>query len=227
MAAETLFKPDSATLSGYTGAVTSGSNIVLTCTTTTSNPSATILWYRNNIRIYDNDDNINIGTLIETNGDYNGKISEQQITITTRAEDNQAEYKCKARNSRITGDVNSNSVLITVYFKPDSASLSGYTGAVTSGSNILLICTTTTSNPSATILWYRNNNKIEDNDDNINIGSLIETNGDYNGKISEQQITITTRAEDNQAEYKCKARNSRITGDVNSNSVPITVYCNA
>ncbi|XP_077862845.1 neuronal growth regulator 1-like, partial [Saccoglossus kowalevskii] len=218
------FKPDSATLSGYTGAVTSGSNIVLTCTTTTSNPSATILWYRNNIRIYDNDDNINIGILIETNGDYNGKISEQQITITTRAEDNQAEYKCKAKNSRITGDVNSNSVLITVYFKPDSAGLSGYTSAVNSGSDILLTCTTTTSNPSATILWYRNNNKIDDNDDNINIGTLTETNGDYNGKISEQQITITTRAEDNQAEYKCKARNSQVTGDVNSDSVPITVY---
>uniref|UniRef100_A0ABM0MPI2 Nephrin-like n=1 Tax=Saccoglossus kowalevskii TaxID=10224 RepID=A0ABM0MPI2_SACKO len=217
-------KPDSASLSGYTGAVTSGSYLLLTCTTTTSNPSATILWYRNNIRIYDNDDNINIGSLTETNGDYNGKISEQQITITTRAEDNQAEYKCKARNSQVTGDVNSNSVPITVYFKPDSATLSGYTGAVTSGSNILLTCTATTSNPSATILWYRNNNKIDDNDDNINIGTLTETNGDYNGKISEQQITITTRAEDNQAEYKCKARNLQVTVDVNSNSVPITVY---
>uniref|UniRef100_A0ABM0M469 Neural cell adhesion molecule 2-like n=1 Tax=Saccoglossus kowalevskii TaxID=10224 RepID=A0ABM0M469_SACKO len=219
-----IFKPDSTSLSGYTGAVTGGSNILLTCTTTTSNPSATILWYRNNIRIYDNDDNINIGTLTETNGDYNGKISEQQITITTRAEDNQAEYKCKARNSQVTGDVNSNIVLITVYFKPDSASLSGYTGAVTSGSNILLTCTTATSNPSATILWYRNNNIIDDNNDNINIGSLTETNGDYNGKISEQQITITTRAEDNQAEYKCKARNSQVTGDVNSNIFTITVH---
>nr|XP_006816843.1 PREDICTED: hemicentin-1-like [Saccoglossus kowalevskii] len=217
------FKPESSSLSGYTGAVTSGSNLLLTCTTTTSNPSATILWYRNNNIIYDNDDNINIGSLIETNGDYNGKISEQQITITTRAEDNQAEYKCKARNSQVTGDVYSNSVPITVYFKPDSASLSGYTGSVTSRSYILLTCTTTTSNPSATILWYRNN-KIDDNDDNINIGILTETNGDYNGKISEQQITITTRAEDNQAEYKCKARNPQITGDVNSYIETITVY---
>uniref|UniRef100_A0ABM0MBT6 Roundabout homolog 1-like n=1 Tax=Saccoglossus kowalevskii TaxID=10224 RepID=A0ABM0MBT6_SACKO len=159
-------------------------------------------------------------TDIDIGGRY--AVTDGSLTISNIEKSDYGTYTCIADNGVGSGD--SKSAVLTVNFKPNTVSLSGYTGAVTSGSNLLLTCATTTSNPSATILWYMNNNIIDDNDDNINIGSLTEANGDYNGKISEQQITITTRAEDNRAEYKCKARNSQVTGYVNSNIETITVY---
>ncbi|XP_077864363.1 uncharacterized protein LOC144349762, partial [Saccoglossus kowalevskii] len=78
----------------------------------------------------------------------------------------------------------------------ESVTLSGITNPVKEGETKILTCTTSTSNPASQISWLKDNNVWTDNTYE-SITSDVTRDGDYNGEISEQQMTISIQAEHN------------------------------
>ncbi|XP_077862538.1 uncharacterized protein LOC144344484 [Saccoglossus kowalevskii] len=224
------FAPVSANLAGNINTVVMGDDVMLTCTTTTSNPPAAISWYRWTDLLSNSDDNIRIVVIEDIDGDYNGKISKQQLTITTTVQDNQADFKCVARNPIIGGDINSNSVTNTVYFPPRypngcNTQLLGYpdnTGHVVAGETLKLTCISCSSNPKAELEWYQNKKMIASGFSDVSYQDNV-----HYGNTTTQDLTIELSYHHHNDLIYCEASNIYFITKEVSNTVTLNVYYGA
>uniref|UniRef100_A0ABM0MX47 Nephrin-like n=1 Tax=Saccoglossus kowalevskii TaxID=10224 RepID=A0ABM0MX47_SACKO len=182
------FPSESVTLSGITNPVKEGETKILTCTTSTSNPASQISWLKDN-NVWTANTYESITSDVTRDGDYNGEISEQQMTISIQAEHNSKSYQCQSSHSDFTGPVTSIVIELTVYFKPPSVSLSGYSTVVKSGDMLTLTCETDSSNPAAVISWYKDGDIFTGNSDET-ISDYTEIDGDNGGTIRQQYLKI-------------------------------------
>ncbi|XP_006817662.1 nephrin-like, partial [Saccoglossus kowalevskii] len=203
-----------------------GTDLTLTCTTTTSKPPATISWYRGTEKLSDSDKGINIGNIEYSDGEYNGETSEQQITITTTAKDNKADFKCIARNPDVGGDVDSNSITTNVYFPPRypsgcSTQLHGYpdnTGYVVAGNALTLTCMSCSSNPDADVQWYHGTQVVTSG-----LSDVSYHDGVYEGQTTTQNLTIQLSYHHHMDIFNCDAGNVYFASRESSNTVILNV----
>ncbi|XP_078584654.1 nephrin-like [Branchiostoma floridae x Branchiostoma japonicum] len=195
------FMTGAPSLTGYSGPVTSGGSLALTCTSGSSNPPATISWTRLGGAAPTGTDQP------QTDGQYGGKITSQQIRLTNlQARDNGAQFKCTATNSQLGQSLDSSIVTIDVRFYAEGSRITGYSGPVTSGSSLTLTCTSGNSNPPATITWTRVGGAAPTGTDQP------QTDGQHGGKITSQQIRLTNlQAQDNGAQFNCTVTNSAVS----------------
>ncbi|KAI8497503.1 hypothetical protein Bbelb_248090 [Branchiostoma belcheri] len=217
------FQTGSPSLTVSPGSINSGGSLTLTCTSGSSNPPASISWTQ-------------VGgapptatDLPETDGQHGGKITSQQVRLTSlQAQDNGAQFKCTATNSQLGQSLDSAIVTINVRFYLDGSSITGNT-PVTSGGSLTLTCTSGSSNPPASISWTRVGGTALTGTD------LPQTDGQHGGKITSQQVRLTSlQAQDNGAQFRCTATNSdvslseekTVTIDVQYAPTNVRVTCN-
>ncbi|XP_077865871.1 cell adhesion molecule CEACAM6-like [Saccoglossus kowalevskii] len=202
-------EPSQPTISFTEGSQTSneGSKIVMKCTST-GVPTPTITWLRNN-------------QPLTTLSRYQLNNAKTKLTINpSHREDNDIKFTCHVTNAKAS---KTEDITLNIRFQTESMTLSGITNPVKEGETKILTCTTSTSNPASQISWLKDNNVWTDNTYE-SITSDVTRDGDYNGKISEQQMTIFIQAEHNSKSYHCQSSHIDFTGHVTSTVIHLTVY---
>jgi len=85
-----------------------GTDIVLTCTSASSNPAASLKWYRNSDILPNNQSSI-IGLVQTSPGADNGQVTSQTLTVTPTSSMDGDNYICTAHVQGIAETVESNS----------------------------------------------------------------------------------------------------------------------
>ena len=87
-----------------------GTDIVLTCTSSSSNPAASLKWYRNSDILPNNQSSNHTFGLVQTSpGTDNGQVTSQTLTVTPTREMDGDTYVCTAHVLGIDEIVESNS----------------------------------------------------------------------------------------------------------------------
>ncbi|XP_077985270.1 uncharacterized protein LOC144439912 [Glandiceps talaboti] len=219
------FPPTSVTISGYSSPRKEAETLTLTCTTASSNPAAEISWYKND-GSWSSGNGESTNTVQDSNGEHNGQERKQELEITLKPSHNGARYQCKAKNSHYsTYEVQSANKEITVYFKPSSVTLTGYTNPVKSGNTLILVCETESSNPHADISWFKNDVSLTSSTTET-IKTSTTSGSDNGGEKTRQELHITLSQTHNGVRFQCHARNSQfpMNTKVESTNQGINVY---
>ncbi|XP_006813896.2 cell adhesion molecule 3-like [Saccoglossus kowalevskii] len=170
-------------------------NIVLTCTSCSSNPDAVLEWYHDNQPIKDN-----LNSIMYTNGEFNGRKTTQNLSLVLSYHHHNNEFFCVAVNDEFDNSVStSEPVKLNVYYTPiavnktrneQSRANEGETGELRCQIN---------SNPISTLQWFRPNGSVLTNNDKITISNSTH------GTLHESIITITKTESDDYGNYTCFA----------------------
>ncbi|XP_077985712.1 fibroblast growth factor receptor 2-like isoform X3 [Glandiceps talaboti] len=179
--------------------------LTLTCTTESSNPVATVSWYKNGV-LWSPSDGETLRSAEQSNGINGGKVTTQQLTITLTPYHNRDMYTCKGRNDQFSDDVvESNEILLSVYYSPYVVNATENSrSAANEGDPALLICEVN-CNPEATFKWYKDGNEVIDRE-----LSTIETK---EGSVFKSKLLIPFTERSDHGEYTCQAVNE--IGNVN------------
>uniref|UniRef100_A0ABM0MT22 Peroxidasin-like n=1 Tax=Saccoglossus kowalevskii TaxID=10224 RepID=A0ABM0MT22_SACKO len=191
---------ESVTLSGITNPVKEGETKTLTCTTSTSNPASQISWLKDN-NVWTANTYESITSNVTRDGDYNGKISEQQMTISIQAEHNSKSYHCQSSHIDFTGHVISTVIHLTVYYKPYFVNVSKNQRFYASKGSVAELRCEIESNPLSSVIWYGPNNQP------INIDNRISINTVSRGTLYESILTIQNTMLSDYGNYSCFAEN--------------------
>ncbi|XP_077985269.1 uncharacterized protein LOC144439911 [Glandiceps talaboti] len=219
------FPPTYVIISGYSTPRKEDETLTLTCTTGSSNPAAEISWYKND-GSWTSGNGESTNTVQDSNGAHNGIERTQELDIILQPRHNGARYQCKARNSYYsTNQVQSAIKEITVYFKPSSVTLTGYTNPVKSGDTLILVCQTESSNPHADISWFKNGVSLTSSTTET-IKTSTTSWSDNGGEKTRQELHITLSQSHNGIQFQCHGRNSRfpMNTKVESANQGINVY---
>ncbi|XP_026818055.1 nephrin-like [Rhopalosiphum maidis] len=168
--------------------------VTIECVARNSKPASRIVWFRNDEEINpeqrsDND---------ETAGDTKLKLYtvRSRIKITAKSNDDRAKYKCEAQHKALS-DPLSTSVQIRVLYPPGVPHIEGYTEGdiLEKGTHVSLRCVSKNGNPPTQLVWFKNDQLIH------NVYSTTE-------KVSESTYSFTANVSDNNARFRCEAKNS-------------------
>lgn len=167
--------------------------LTLKCIVTGGKPAALIRWFRKNVEL--RPDNVEYQTE-EVDEHRQNAIS--SITLTPSAEDNGAEYSCRAAHKALTAATSmSTTVKLSVLFPPGPPEIERYQEGETvrMGDTLTLACVSRGGNPLAELIWYRND-------------QVVDVNYTTTRKESTNTLTFVVDSKDNNAIYKCEAKNS-------------------
>ncbi|XP_077863342.1 peroxidasin homolog [Saccoglossus kowalevskii] len=194
------FPAESVTLSGITNPVKEGETKILTCTTSTSNPASQISWLKDN-NVWTANTYESITSDVTRDGDYNGEISEQQMTISIQAEHNNKSYQCQLSHTDITGHVTSTVIHLTVYYKPFVVNVPHNQRSYASKGSVAELRCEIESNPLSSVIWYGPNNQPINNDSRVSIKTVSR------GTLHESILTIQNTMLSDYGSYSCFAEN--------------------
>ncbi|XP_072155743.1 nephrin [Bemisia tabaci] len=182
----------------------------LECVANGSKPAATIVWYRGKHQL-------KLGDRKEerVEADARGKrmTTWSRIRIVPTAEDDRVDYACEARHEALMQDIPFRAtVQLSVLYPPGLPYIEGFkTGdTIQRGQSIDLICKSHGGNPPAQLIWYKNGGQIY---------NMYRTSG----RMSESVYTITAQESDNNATYRCDAKNI-MSERALTTEVVLTVY---
>ncbi|XP_076367048.1 nephrin-like isoform X3 [Tachypleus tridentatus] len=106
-----LFPPSSVSIKFEPLNPKSGQAVLLICESTTSNPEATIQWWRNGDLITGSHDGV-------VDGLYGGKVSRSRLRFNVTSADDRSEFTCQATNRKLQRSVH-HSATLRVLYKPE------------------------------------------------------------------------------------------------------------
>ncbi|XP_006564420.1 nephrin isoform X2 [Apis mellifera] len=178
----------------------------LECVVRSAKPAATITWYRGNIQIKGGETSI---TPISIEGDKEvqkpGENKKEllkydthgSIVIVPTADDNDMDYTCEANHPALPYSMPLRATIkLSVFYPPTMPYIEGYTEGETvkRGQQLDLTCRSRGGNPPPQIFWYKNSERISSPYRN-------------EGHFSENVLSITAKAQDNNARYRCEVFN--------------------
>ena len=104
---------------------------------------------------------------------------------------------------------------------PNTVSITGNRVFVATGTSrrLTLTCTTGSSDPQSNITWYNGTNQI------TNGKQMTVTDGQYNGKVSRQDLHLYPTRYDDNSNITCTAENSLPGSSSVSHSVLLNLNC--
>ena len=189
---EVLYPPNAPVVSvqGHNAEDTlrSGQSITLKCESYGGNPLATLEWYKNDEKIdtsyitHDQHKSVNIHT------------------FTASEDDNNAKFKCEAKNPYLTSPHEA-SVELSVLFPPSEVKITGPSeGSV--NSNLTFTCESTKSNPASSLQWVVDNKAVA--------GSNETSPAEGGGWSTKSEISINIRDYDRYKVVSCYANNMEL-----------------
>ena len=166
----------------------SGQSITLRCESYGGNPLATLEWHKNDEKIdtsyitHDQHKSVNI------------------YTFTASEDDNNAKFKCEAKNPYLTNPHEA-SVELSVLFPPSEVKITGPTEG-TVDSNLTFICESTKSNPASLLQWVVDNKAVT--------GTSETSTEEGGGWSSKSEISISVRDYDRYKVVSCYANNMEL-----------------
>jgi hypothetical protein len=153
-----------------------------------------------------------------------GRLS-RRITSLSRirfrpgSEDNQATFACEAEHPALRGAPGHAprpmraAVLLSVLFPPEKPEITGYIEGETirMGATVKMVCQAFGGNPLAQVIWFKNNQRIDH--------SYTTT-----GARSENTFMFLAQPDDNNAVYRCEAKNRMVTQPLTAEIV-MSVQC--
>ncbi|KAK7487590.1 hypothetical protein BaRGS_00021140 [Batillaria attramentaria] len=167
-------------------------SLQLVCAARNGRPAAEIEWFRNNQKVVQNVE-------YQTEPIVDDKRVNAKSTLTLSLQgnsENDAVYRCQAKNSAVIGPPLSTTVQISILYPPGPPSIAGYTSGqvVRTNDTLLLTCTSRGGNPLGTVVWYRDDERVD---------SSFTSGG--NKAINE--YTFTAMSTDNGVGYRCEVTN--------------------
>jgi len=172
--------------------------VSLACRATGARPPAKIQWFRNNVAF-----NLPEGDLEETE-EEEGAGNALRTTTTSRirfrpgSEDNQALFACEAHHQALQRPLRA-PILLSILFPPQKPEITGYIQGETirMGATVKMVCQAHGGNPLAQVIWFKNNQRIDH--------SYTTT-----GTRSENTFMFLAQPDDNNAVYRCEAKNRMV-----------------
>ncbi|XP_050061787.1 nephrin-like isoform X2 [Aphis gossypii] len=176
--------------------------VTIECIARNSKPASRIVWFRGDEEINpERSDNINE----ETAGETKLKLYtvRSRIKITAKSNDNNVIYKCEAHHIALSKatpeklEKLSPTVQIRVLYPPGAPHIDGYNEGdiLEKGTHVSLHCESKAGNPPAQLTWFKNDQMIH------KVYSTTE-------KKSESTYSFTANVSDNNARFRCEAKNS-------------------
>ncbi|XP_012277554.1 nephrin isoform X2 [Orussus abietinus] len=189
-----LYPPSQPQIEGYNEGETvrRGQTVDLVCLSRGGNPSAQVVWWKNNEQI-------------KSTYFTEGKTSKNILSFQAKAEDNKARYTCEASNVMSTTPM-SVYVDLTVLFAPEGVTISGPTEA-RANEQVQLTCTTKNSNPVATIRWVIDDRTVENS-------TSREMPAPEGGWITSSSVNVTISKEARSVVVLCHAFNVQLQENV-------------
>lgn len=190
-------------LSGSRIDIKENAEVEISCKVSNAKPRAGIIWYRNNVAF-----NPGTGNIEESSEDGtlpDRKTTFSKIKFRPNSADNQATYACEASHPALRGTAARpanpmrSSVLLSVLYPPEKPEIQGYIEGETirMGQAVTLVCESYGGNPLAAIVWYKNNQRIDHS-------------YTTSGSKSKNTIMFLAQPDDNNAAYRCEAKNTMI-----------------
>ncbi|XP_078584655.1 nephrin-like [Branchiostoma floridae x Branchiostoma japonicum] len=199
------FYLEGSSITGYSGPVTSGSSLTLTCTSGSSNPPATITWTRVGGAAPTGTDQP------QTDGQHGGKITSQQIRLTNlQARDNGAQFKCTVTNPAVSGS-EEKTVTIDVQYAPTNAQVTCNPSDLSDlreGGRLVCTCTAD-SNPAAQFSWIKDSTTGP-----LPTGAVVDSTAGT--------LTFSSLDRTHSGEYSCTANNG-ISPEATSSGITVNV----
>ncbi|XP_006817476.1 nephrin-like, partial [Saccoglossus kowalevskii] len=136
-------------LTGYNGHVMAGEELILTCTSCSSNPQAELIWYVDDMEVQDG-----LSVPRYTHAEYNGKQTSQNLTKSMTYLDHGAVIYCAAYNPEFNKEMYySNKTVLNVHYSPfiENTDEAVIKAAVMETANISC---EVNSHPDSNITWY-------------------------------------------------------------------------
>uniref|UniRef100_A0ABM0MJH0 Hemicentin-1-like n=1 Tax=Saccoglossus kowalevskii TaxID=10224 RepID=A0ABM0MJH0_SACKO len=189
--------PCQTSLTGHDGHVMAGEEIILTCTSCSSNPQAELIWYVDDMEVQDG-----LSVPRYTHAEYNGKQTSQNLTKLMTYLDHGAVIYCEAYNPEFNEEMNSsNKTVLNVHYSPfiENTDEAVIKADVMETAN--LTCEVN-SNPDSNITWYDSlgNEVINCTDRSI----IVEIKKDT---IQTSVLLITNVTYTDYGNYTCYAEN--------------------
>ncbi|XP_070547878.1 nephrin-like isoform X2 [Ptychodera flava] len=142
-------------LTGYRAPLKAGDSLTLLCTSCSSNPAATIRWYRDDEEVQGTNQDM------LTDGLYNGQVTAQEITMVMSQEHHGSQYHCSAFNRMVPNvPAPSQKITLEVQYKPMIINHElNRKAAASSGEEARLHCQVN-SNPSPQVYWFHDNKRV-------------------------------------------------------------------
>ncbi|XP_034948910.1 nephrin-like isoform X2 [Chelonus insularis] len=186
-----LYPPGAPYIEGYIVGepVQRGQRVELTCKSRGGNPSAQVVWFRNNELVSNS-----------YSTTYNN-VAQNVLIFEAKSEDDKARYRCEVSNimSVVPQKVQ---VDLTVLFPPASVIITGPTEAK-ANDEVTLTCTTENSNPAADIKWTVDGIAFN----TANMSTSLATGGGY---ITTSNITFIINQSSRSIVVICHASNKKL-----------------
>ncbi|XP_050438831.1 nephrin [Adelges cooleyi] len=169
---------------------------VIDCTARNSKPPSTIVWSRGHVEINPENREENITEEISEISNTKLYTVHSRIKVRTTSQDDRVKYTCEARHEALATPLKS-SIQIRVLYPPGIPHIEGYTEGdiVDKGQHVNLRCVSKVGNPPAQLTWFKN-------------GHLIHSEYRTTEKVSESTYSFIADVSDNNAKYRCEAKNS-------------------
>ncbi|XP_025196659.1 nephrin-like [Melanaphis sacchari] len=170
--------------------------VTIECIARNSKPASRIVWFRSDEEINpeQRSDNISEETANETK--LKLYTVRSRIKVTAKSNDDRVKYKCEAHHKALS-DPLSTTVQIRVLYPPGIPHIEGYNEGdiLEKGTYVMLRCVSKNGNPPTKLAWFKNDQLIQ------NLYSTTE-------KWSESTYSFTANVSDNNARFRCEAKNS-------------------
>ncbi|KAK7106268.1 nephrin-like isoform X2 [Littorina saxatilis] len=183
-------------------------SLQLVCEARNGRPAAEIEWFRNDQKVVQN-------VHYEVEPIVGDKRSNAKSTLSLTLHgnsENDAVYRCQAKNDAVIGRPLSTVVTISILYPPGPPVIAGYSSgqSVRTNDTLLLTCTSRGGNPLGTVVWYRNNERVD---------SSFTSGGDK----AINEYTFTAMSTDNGVVYRCEVTNLVTTAPLTA-SFTLTVH---
>ena len=195
------FAPDTVTVTGQKLGK-AGEQIQLTCTSSHSNPAASLIWLSKGLTVAGAQEQVSASS-------DGGHITVSTLTVTLTNQESTVLFMCQASNySRVVDTIE-----LSVLYPPGQPVIEGYNpnGYAEAGESLSLKCISSGGNPTANLKWFRGSELLT-SDPQIVLGNAVTSD-----------LVIVPKPSDNQAVIKCTASNEATSVPLET-SVILTVY---